>query len=389
MACFTSLRRRQRNARSGAPSRPLWQPDRRLSVAIAALWTTCGALVAAAQPLYWDANGPAPGAGGGGGPWDADTERWSPNIAGVAPTGVWAAGSTAVFSAGADAIGLNPITVPPLFVVPGVEGINFEEGLVLINAGGVGSGLTLVAPAPLMNPVIDVGPAAAAQVFVPIGGAVGLTKTGTGTLVLSAANTYNGVTAVNAGPLILAGAGAWGPVFGGGGADVLGGRLHFQYGAGANPAPAIQAALTAGYAMAPRFSAGPIFTTNPPAPGIGLGWRDVPAATVVTVAYTFYGDANLDGQIDIVDLGILATNWQAAGVWGDADFDYSGFVDIVDLGMLATNWQQGVGNPLGPQSFSDALAAMGLPLTAVPEPTTAALIIVTLAGVTSRHPRRQ
>jgi hypothetical protein len=67
----------------------------------------------------------------------------------------------------------------------------------------------------------------------------------------------------------------------------------------------------------------------------------------VLVKYTYYGDANLDGQVDIGDLGLLAGAWQQSGKgWFDGDFTYNNTVDIGDLGLLAGNWQAGVGNPL-------------------------------------------
>lgn len=89
-------------------------------------------------------------------------------------------------------------------------------------------------------------------------------------------------------------------------------------------------------------------------------------ATAVLVKYTWYGDAQLDGMVDITDLGRLATNWQMAGNWEQGDFDYSNFVDITDLGLLATNWQAGVGGPLfagGPdpeQAFLDGIEKLDL-----------------------------
>jgi hypothetical protein len=92
-------------------------------------------------------------------------------------------------------------------------------------------------------------------------------------------------------------------------------------------------------------------------------------ADSILLAITFLGDANLDAKVDVADLGILASNWQTAGTWGDADFDYNGSIDVNDLGMLASNWQAGV--PL-----SSALAAMGLPEVSVPEPATAGAILV-------------
>jgi hypothetical protein len=67
----------------------------------------------------------------------------------------------------------------------------------------------------------------------------------------------------------------------------------------------------------------------------------------VLVKCTYSGDANLDVQVDIADLGLLPGAWQQSGKsWFDGDLTYNGSVDIGDLGLLAGNWQQGVGNPL-------------------------------------------
>jgi hypothetical protein len=54
------------------------------------------------------------------------------------------------------------------------------------------------------------------------------------------------------------------------------------------------------------------------------------------------GDADHDRDVDVNDLGILATNWQQPGKdFSQGNFDYSpnGLVDVNDLGILATNWQ--------------------------------------------------
>jgi len=114
-------------------------------------------------------------------------------------------------------------------------------------------------------------------------------------------------------------------------------------------------------------------------------------ADSVIVKYTYAADANLDGQVDVVDLGILATHWQGTGkVWTSADFNYSpdGKVDVVDLGILATNWQKGVGSPLN-LSFADALRMFPefSDVTVVPEPTASALILA--AGALALLRRRE
>lgn len=66
------------------------------------------------------------------------------------------------------------------------------------------------------------------------------------------------------------------------------------------------------------------------------------------VRFTYSGDANLDGQVDIGDLGLLSGSWQqpSGRSWFDGDFTFDGAVDIGDLGLLSGNWQKGVGHPL-------------------------------------------
>jgi hypothetical protein len=98
----------------------------------------------------------------------------------------------------------------------------------------------------------------------------------------------------------------------------------------------------------------------------------------VVVLFTFSGDADLDGDVDVGDLGQLATHWQSAADWAGGDFDYNGTVDVNDLGLLATNWQAGVGTPLG-ASFAEAVAGFGLPNVAVPKPTGLGLMLASVA----------
>jgi fibronectin-binding autotransporter adhesin len=110
--------------------------------------------------------------------------------------------------------------------------------------------------------------------------------------------------------------------------------------------------------------------------------------SAVVVKFTYGGDSNLDGQVDVTDLGALATAWQTSAPWTGGDFNYDGFVDVSDLGILATNWQLGVGSPLGPGSLEVAMASVGLGNVSVPEPTSMALMGLCLAGVLGRRSRR-
>jgi hypothetical protein len=104
-------------------------------------------------------------------------------------------------------------------------------------------------------------------------------------------------------------------------------------------------------------------------PGLTVFMGNPVDSTSVLIKYTYEGDTDLDGDVDIADLGRLATSWQNFGGWINGDFDYSGFVDVNDLGKLATNWQDGVGNPLAPADLGAALKALGLPSVTIPEPT--------------------
>ncbi len=168
--------------------------------------------------------------------------------------------------------------------------------------------------------------------------------------------------------------------------DLMNHSMTVDYRGQGSPASTINAQLASGYA-AGAWNGDGINTSSAVANQTGLGWKDDAASQSILVKYTYYGDANLDGQVDISDLGALATAWQTSAVWSQGDFDYSGFVDISDLGKLATNWQLGVGNPLGP-SFDAALASVGLAGVSVPEPATVGLLGLCLAGVASRRFRK-
>jgi hypothetical protein len=87
----------------------------------------------------------------------------------------------------------------------------------------------------------------------------------------------------------------------------------------------------------------------------------------ILLKYTFYGDANLDGAVDLNDLYRLATHWKAAGDWVQGDFNYDGIVNVKDLTLLAINWQAGVGAPIS-TPLGSMLANLGLPQTGLPEP---------------------
>jgi hypothetical protein len=142
-----------------------------------------------------------------------------------------------------------------------------------------------------------------------------------------------------------------------------------------SPNPGEQGATTIGYAESMDIFG----------PGGGTFEGIAVDDTSVLLKYTYAGDANLDGKVDLRDLYQLAVAWRTPDHWTHGDFNYDGFVDARDLGLLAMNWQAGVsgatlGAPIG------ALAAMlGLPVSA-PEPS--GLIVLSLAALSLlRNPR--
>jgi len=70
------------------------------------------------------------------------------------------------------------------------------------------------------------------------------------------------------------------------------------------------------------------------------------AHDIVLDFFVLAGDTNRDRQVDVADLGILASNWQLSPrTFSQGNFDYSsnGLVDVNDLGILASNWQKTLG----------------------------------------------
>jgi hypothetical protein len=86
--------------------------------------------------------------------------------------------------------------------------------------------------------------------------------------------------------------------------------------------------------------------------------------------YTYYGDADLNGQVNADDLTVFGNNFgRLSGVTQiDGDVDFDNDVDADDLTVFGNNFGKGVGNPL-----SGGTAA------AVPEPATFALGLAALA----------
>jgi autotransporter-associated beta strand protein len=186
-------------------------------------------------------------------------------------------------------------------------------------------------------------------------------KSGGGTWVITGNNTYTGTTTVKAGVLKI-GASARTPLLtNAGGTDIQGGKVTFAY-SGASPASSINTQLATSFA-ANGFVNNTQIRSSTATSKLGLGMTD--DGSNVTVGYTYYGDANVDGTVNALDFNALATNFGAVSgkFWYQGDFNYDGKVNSLDFSALAANFNSAVAPASAP-----SLGAL------VPEPATLGLL---------------
>jgi T5SS/PEP-CTERM-associated repeat protein/autotransporter-associated beta strand protein len=206
-------------------------------------------------------------------------------------------------------------------------------------------------------------------------GSLSVIKQNAGTTTLDKANGYDGATVLQAGRLILRNSGtndAHSPIWNAGGADIQAGVLALNYTGltlGNLTVALTLDALNTGYDQTPKFSSGQLRTSNPAHPNRGLGWVHLPAQSDVLVAYTLYGDTNLDFSVNIGDFATLAANFNQSSNWGGGDANYDEIVGIGDFALLAANFNQSlpidvarggaVPEPAGAMMATLGIAALG------------------------------
>ena len=106
--------------------------------------------------------------------------------------------------------------------------------------------------------------------------------------------------------------------------------------------------------------------------------------TSVLVAYTRYGDADLNQSVNLSDFNRLAGNFgSTSAVWSQGDFNYDGNVNLADFNLLAANFGLSAeGARVTPEDWA-ALAA------AVPEPAGVPAVAVLVGASLARRRRRR
>ena len=224
----------------------------------------------------------------------------------------------------------------------------------------------------------------------PLTGSGSLVQMGSGSTVMSVANAYSGTTTVVAGVLrvehgqalassrVTVGGGrldiADGLVASLGGLAVGGGLVDINDGglsiaAGGITADALMKVLRSGRGDGTWNGTSGIRSTAVAAhlasgESRSLGWISTPDGAVL-VGVAVAGDTNVDGTIDILDIGgflsAAAYDTGSPATWSDGDFNYDGVVDSLDVADMLTTGLLDQG-PYG------GAAAQFRSVAAVPEP---------------------
>lgn len=153
-------------------------------------------LLQATKNRFWDTDGTTLGFGGNtGGTWNAATTTWG-NSTGTGTTGALTADQRANFRTDGTAQSYT-VEVDGLQTVSGLRFLGDQADITLADANTDG-GIALAG-----GNALYVGETATARIDVVLSGAEGMDKTGLGTAILGAANTYSGGTTVSEGKLVL------------------------------------------------------------------------------------------------------------------------------------------------------------------------------------------
>jgi autotransporter-associated beta strand protein len=223
--------------------------------------------------------------------------------------------------------------------------------------------------------------------------AVSFNKQGLGTLTLTGFNTFSGNTILTNGTLIV-GPASTNPILvntgNAAGATINNGVLVFDYTGSSSPASVVVPLLKTSHdSLNFTDSTQRLRTSIANDPAHGIGYVDI--ASTLTLKYTWYGDANLDGTVNADDYALLdrGFNQHAAG-WQNGDFDYSGTIDSNDYLLTDTSYLNLHPAAMSPSFLASRQSQFGSEyvsnlIAAVPEPS----MIACLIAIPLIHRRRR
>jgi hypothetical protein len=291
--------------------------------------------------------------------------------------------------------GTGPLTLQAatgnaqVIVQSGTQEINLPTTIASNTVLNIATGSTLIVASPLT-----------------INSGLALTKTGAGTLLVGANGIFpaNSNVSISNGVLMLGtGTGlaqmASLSITGSGVMDVNNNHVIINYGSGPDPIASIAAMIASGYAGGAWNGLGissSAAAANAASYGIGYADSADPgnpaglASGQIEIKYTLLGDANLDEKVNGADFAILATNFNRAAVgasaWDQGDFNYDGKINGADFAALASNFNKGA-SQADASALSSFATANGIGLTSVPEPATAAMMVMAGLGILRWRPR--
>jgi hypothetical protein len=193
-------------------------------------------------------------------------------------------------------------------------------------------------------------------------------------------------------------------ITGNGTLDIGNNRIIVDYTAGHDPIAAIKTWIQNGYedldqaGNLPAIISSDIATADSSSGfSYGIGYADGADGLIaglpsgeIEIMFTLVGDANLDGTVNAEDYTPFSHNIGQSGMsWDDGDFNYDGTVNAEDytpfshdIGQSASLAASETGTLNG-----SLLAANGLDMASVPEPTSIGLITAGVVGMLARRRR--
>ena len=154
-------------------------------------------------------------------------------------------------------------------------------------------------------------------------------------------------------------------------------------GTATSPVATVKTLLTNSYNAGTFTNTSSQIRSTTAAGNIGLGYYD--NGTNVTIARTYYGDANVDGTVDTVDFAALIGGFANTAAWSTGDFNYDSAVNSTDFNLLVANYGSPALGALPGALPGTTPGAVNAPGALVPEPAMIGLLAFGAIGLGRRR----